>query len=490
MATRIADPCTLVIFGASGDLTARKLMPALYDLAAAKLLPDRFVTVGFARTELSDEEFRKRMRRACEDHRTRECVTEVWDRFARGMHYVAAGAQNEESYGALAETLQKIETEYETGGNRLFYLAMPPAAYLEVLDLIGKTGLARSQGWTRVVVEKPFGRDLASARALDERLHGCFDEKQIFRIDHYLGKETVQNLFVLRFANGIIEPVWNRRYIDNVQITVAESLGVEHRAAYYDAIGAMRDMLQNHLLQLLTLTAMEPPVDFTDDVIRDEKVKVLHALRQGGIKVVRGQYGPGSVGGERVPGYRQEEDVASDSTTETFVAARCFVENWRWAGVPFYLRSGKRLPLRASEVVIEFKQAPFLPFRKTAVESLEPNRYVINIQPDEGSELWVNTKIPGPGELRIANVPLTFDYESFSGETPDAYQRLLLDAMLGDATLFTRSDEVMRQWEFVDPLLGSEREPEPYAAGAWGPPGADKLLARDGRVWHDPSIAD
>jgi glucose-6-phosphate 1-dehydrogenase len=486
---RIPDPCALVIFGASGDLTARKLFPALYDLKVAKLLPDNFAVIGFSRTEMTDDQFRESMHDALAA-RGQPVDETVWSAFAPSIHYIPAGDHDEAAYRSLHNELQELDSKHETNGNRLYYLATPPSAYFEILDLMNLSGLAKGAGgWTRIVVEKPFGHDVDSARELDERLHQCFTEPQVYRIDHYLGKETVQNLFVLRFANGIAEPVWNRRYIDNVQITVAETLGVEHRARYYEEAGAIRDMMANHLLQLLTLTAMEPPVDFEQDAIRDEKVKVLRALEHGGVDIVRGQYRSGYVEGQKEPGYRDEEGVAPDSSTETYVAARCFVENWRWAGVPFYLRTGKRLPVRATEITVEFKQAPFLPFVSTAVDSLEPNRYVIKIQPQEGASLYVNAKVPGPGPMRIRNVEMRFDYgEEFKqAETPDAYLRLLLDAMLGDATLFTRSDEVVRQWEFVQPMLDDGRDPEPYAAGTWGPAAADRLLARDGRTWHDPA---
>jgi glucose-6-phosphate 1-dehydrogenase len=484
---RIPDPCAIVIFGASGDLTSRKLIPALFDLKKDGLLPERFAVVGFSRTEMDDDAFRHAMHEALVAD-GEQVDEKTWETFVQALHYIPAGDHDEAAYRRLADELQELESKHETNANRLYYLATPPSAYLEILDLINLTGLAKAAGWTRMVVEKPFGHDLESANELDERLHQCFDESQIFRIDHYLGKETVQNLFVLRFANGIAEPVWNRRYIDNIQITVGETLGVEHRARYYEEAGAIRDMLVNHVLQLLALTAMEPPVDFAADAIRDEKVKVLKALEHGSVDIVRGQYAPGFMEGQRVAGYREEEGVAQDSATETFVAVRCFVENWRWAGVPFYLRTGKRLAKRATELTVEFKQAPFLPFASSAVESLEPNRYVIKIQPEEGASLYINAKVPGPGQMRIRNVEMSFEYgEEFKHrETPDAYERLLLDAMLGDATLFTRTDEVIRQWQFVEPLLDDQRDPEPYAAGTWGPSSADRLLARDGRTWRDP----
>ncbi|MCA1831980.1 MAG: glucose-6-phosphate dehydrogenase [Actinomycetota bacterium] len=484
---RRPDPNTLVIFGASGDLTSRKLIPALYQLLEAKLLPEHFAIVGFSRTEFTDHEFRDRMHEALKEHLD-DFNEDVWKVFSEMLHYIPAGDHDEAAYRKLKQELKEFDTTHQSEGNRLFYLATPPEAYAEILELIGSSGMAKAdEGWTRIVIEKPFGRDLESAIALDETLHTCFDESQIFRIDHYLGKETVQNLFVLRFANGIAEPVWNRRYVDSVQITVAEELGVEHRAQYYDSAGAIRDMLTNHLLQLLALTAMEPPVAFESNVIRDEKVKVLHALEHGSVEFVRGQYRDGTINRRKVPSYHDEPDVPADSRTETFVAVKCFVENWRWAGVPFFLRTGKRMKKRASEIVIQFKHAPFLPFQSTAVKKIEPNRYVIRIQPDEGAALMINAKVPGPGDMKIVNVPMTFDYdESFRVEAPEAYLRLLLDAMLGDATLFTRSDEVRRQWMFVEPLLSVWGDLERYPAGSWGPAGADELLERDGRSWHVP----
>ncbi len=484
-AERVPDPSVLVIFGASGDLTARKLVPALYDLAAQKLLPESFAVVGFARTSMSDPEFRERMREALASHATFD--EEVWARFAPALHYICSGEHDEAAYRMLASRLENVDEHHGTRGNRLYYLATPPSAYEEILKLMRASGISRSpDGWTRIVVEKPFGRDVESARHLDEVLHACYDESQVFRIDHYLGKETVQNLFVLRFANGVAEPLWNRQYVDHVQITVAESLGVEHRAKYYEEAGAIRDMLTNHLLQVLTLTAMEPPVDFEADAIRNEKVKVLHALEL--IGFVRGQYASGTIDGTRVPGYTSEDGVSPESRAETFVAAEFRVDNWRWAGVPFYLRHGKRLPRRATEIVVQFKQAPFLPFASTAVHMLAPNRFVFDIQPDEGITLFINAKEPQPGEMRIRSVPMRFDYDhSFMRVSPDAYQRLLIDAMLGDATLFTRSDEVMRQWQIVEPMLDAYADLGAYPAGSWGPEGASDLIERDGREWYEPA---
>jgi glucose-6-phosphate 1-dehydrogenase len=488
VAVRVPDPCALVIFGASGDLTGRKLVPALYNLAVANALPPGFAVIGFARSEKSSETFRAQMRADLEAHsRTVPIRDDVWESFAPRIHYICAGAHDHAAYEHLGQDLDRLDKEAGTGGNRLYYLATPPSAYPEVITLLGEAGLAqREGGWTRAVIEKPFGTNASSAAELNEVVHAQFREDQVFRIDHYLGKETVQNLFVFRFANGIFEPVWNRRYVDHVQITVAETIGVEHRGAYYEEAGATRDMLQNHLLQLLTLTAMEPPVGFEADALRDEKVKVLHALEHGGQDgIVRGQYATGVVEGEKVPGYREEEGVSKSSTTETFVALRCFVDNWRWAGVPFFLRTGKHLPKRVTEIAIAFKPAPFLPFAQTAVSSLEPNSLIIRVQPDEGITLRFGAKVPEPGEMRIRSVDMDFGYEeSFSGDAPDAYERLLLDAMLGDATLFTRADEVARQWQFVEPLLDAKDPPSPYAAGTWGPPDAYELIYP--RRWREP----
>jgi glucose-6-phosphate 1-dehydrogenase len=485
---RTPAPCIIVIFGASGDLTARKLMPALYNLTIGKRLPNRTVVVGFARSEMTSEQYRARMREAVAEHsRSGAPDDEGWDRFAADLHYICARDHDVAAYERLKSELDRLNDELGCENNRLYYLATPPSAYTEIIDLLGQAGLAqRPQGWTRIVIEKPFGRDEASARGLNERLHRHFDERQIFRIDHYLGKETVQNLFVFRFSNGIFEPVWNRRYVDHVQITVAESIGVEHRGAYYEEAGTIRDILQNHLLQLLTLTAMEPPVEFGADAIRDEKAKVLHALEHGGPSgCVRGQYRRGRMGSEEVPGYREEPDVAPDSKVDTFVAVRCLVDNWRWAGVPFYLRTGKRMPKRVTEIVLGFKPAPFLPFSRTAIEEIRANQLVVRVQPNEGISICLNAKVPEPGDMRVRTVTMDFDYsEEFVEEAPDAYERLLLDALVGDATLFPRADEITKQWEFVQGLLEAGDEPKAYPAGTWGPPEADELIAPS--RWREP----
>jgi glucose-6-phosphate 1-dehydrogenase len=487
MAVRVPEPCALVIFGASGDLASRKLIPALYNLALAHSLPEKLAVIGFARSEKSEEGFRDEMRKAIEEDSRSPIRDDVWEQFAPRLHYVCAKAHDHDAFEGLAHELEEADAKFGTEGNRLYYLATPPSAYEEVVAHIGEAGLARrDRGWSRIVIEKPFGRDKASAAELNDVVHAVFDESQVFRIDHYLGKETVQNLFVFRFANGIFEPVWNRRYVDHVQITVAESLGIEHRGGYYEESGATRDILQNHLLQLLSLTAMEPPVSFEADDIRGEKVKVLHALDYAGVGAfVRGQYTSGVVDGDKVPAYREEEGVSPNSETETFVAVKCMVDNWRWADVPWFLRTGKRLPRRVSEIAIHFKEAPFLPFEPSAVKGLEPNMIAIRIQPNEGISLRFGAKVPEPGEMRIRNVVMDFDYEeSFGDEGADAYERLLLDAMLGDATLFTRADEVAMQWEFVEPLLHADEPPAPYPAGTWGPHQAYELIYP--RRWREP----
>ena len=490
---RVPQPSTLVLFGGSGDLARRKLLPALYDLALQRLLPASFAVVGAARRASSDEEFRTELHDAvAEFSRTRPINEEVWGTFAQNLRFVAT--PDNAGYRALAKTLDAVDAEMGTNGNRLFYLATPPQAYVPIVRAIGAHHL-RGPGWSRVVVEKPFGRDLASAMDLTSVVHEVFREDEVFRIDHYLGKETVQNILVLRFANGIFEPIWNRQYVDDVQITVAESLGVEERADYYEHAGAMRDILQNHVLQLMALVGMEPPAAFDDRAVRDEKVKVLRALRpiaerEVAARTVRGQYGGGFIEGKAVPAYRQEPGVAADSQTETFVAMRCFIDNWRWEGVPFYIRTGKRLPKRTTEIAIRFRSAPHRIFGKESSEGLDANELVLRIQPDEGISLTFGAKVPVQG-FRIRTVNMDFAYgASFMVDAPDAYETLILDALRGDATLFTRRDEVEQQWTFVDPILAAWAKGVPslsaYPAGAWGPPEADTLVERDGRSWRRP----
>jgi glucose-6-phosphate 1-dehydrogenase len=484
---RTPDPCVLVIFGASGDLTKRKLFPALYSLAYRRLLPEKFAVVGIARTEESDDDFRERMKEAVQQFGRDEFRDDVWDTLAEGMRYVAADFSDEQGLDRLVGTVNELDEERETGGNRVYYLAIPPSAFDTVVRALGKRRSA--DGWTRLIVEKPFGHDLASARELNSVIEEHFEEREIFRIDHYLGKETVQNMLALRFANGIFEPIWNRQFVDHVEITVAESIGIEGRAGYYEQAGAIRDIFQNHLLQLLAITAMEPPIDFTADSVRNEKVKVLRALHTPGPKsVVRGQYGRGFVEGEEVAGYREEEGVDHQSMTETYVAAKLYVDNWRWADTPFYVRMGKRLPRRETTIAIEFKRAPHPPFEELAAEGLRPNVLLVHVQPDEGVSLAIGAKVPGQG-ITIRTVHMDFLYGgAFRTGLPEAYERLILDAMLGDATLFTRIDEVEEQWSLVDAIVAPWARDRPafpnYPAGTWGPPSADDLLKRDGRTWR------
>ena len=477
---RRPEPCTMVIFGASGDLTKRKLFPALYSLAYRQLLPEKFSVLGVARTEGTDNEFRERMKAAVQEFGRDDFREDVWQELADGMHYV----YDEDK---LAAALRDLGERRGTTGNRIYYLAVPPAAFEEIVGWVGKH--KSRKGWTRVIVEKPFGHDLQSAQDLNVLLHKHFDESQIFRIDHYLGKETVQNMLALRFANGIFEPIWNRQFIDHIQITVAETLGIEGRAEYYERAGAIRDIFQNHLLQLIALTAMEPPIDLAADSVRNEKVKVLKSIHTPGPKhVVRGQYGRGYIEGQEVPGYREEAGVDPSSMTETFIAAKLFVDNWRWADTPFYIRAGKRMARRETTIAIEFKRAPHPPFVEVAAEGLRPNVLLIHIQPDEGVSLAIGAKVPGQG-LQIRTVHMDFLYGgAFRTDLPEAYERLLLDCMRGDASLFTREDEVVEQWEIVDAIVAFWRRDRPsfpnYAAGTWGPPSSDELIQRDGRSWR------
>ena len=481
------DPCVLVVFGASGDLTHKKIMPALYALAIRNLLPERVAIVGVARTDGDDATFRKDMQSAVQQHARDPFRQDVWDELAAKLHWLTTDFADAGGEDKLHTLVDKLDSEHELGGNRVFYLAVPPPAFPTIVDALGKR--KESRGWTRIVVEKPFGHDLESAKELTARLCEYFQENQIFRIDHYLGKETVQNMLALRFANGIFEPIWNRQFVDHVQITVAESIGIEGRAGYYEQAGAIRDIFQNHLLQLLALTAMEPPIDFTSDNVHNEKVKVLRALHAPGPKsVVRGQYGKGFVEGEEVVAYRDEEGVAPDSMTETFVAAKLFVDNWRWADTPFYVRMGKRLARRETTIAIQFKRAPHPPFEETAAEGLRPNVLLVHVQPDEGVSLAIGAKVPGQG-MTIRTVHMDFLYGgTFRTGMPEAYERLILDTMLGDSTLFTRADEVEEQWMLVDAIVAGWERDKPafpnYPAGSWGPPASDDLMHRDGRSWR------
>jgi glucose-6-phosphate 1-dehydrogenase len=484
---RRPDPCAMVIFGASGDLTKRKLFPALYSLAYRRLLPESFGVIGVARTEESDDDFRERMKEAVQQFGRDDFRDDVWEPLAEGMRYVATDFADEGGEDKVARALTELDEQRGTEGNRVYYLAVPPAAFETIVEAVGRRRAA--DGFTRLIVEKPFGHDLESANELNEILHRHFDENEIFRIDHYLGKETVQNMLALRFANGIFEPIWNRQFIDHVQITVAESIGIEARAGYYEHAGAIRDIFQNHLLQLVALTAMEPPIDFTSESVRNEKVKVLKSIHTPGPKsVVRGQYGRGFVEGEEVVAYREEEGVDRNSLTETFVAAKLYVDNWRWADTPFYVRAGKRLARRETTIAIQFKRAPHPPFEELAAEGLRPNVLLIHIQPDEGVSLAIGAKVPGQG-MQIRTVHMDFLYGgAFRTDMPEAYERLLLDCMRGDATLFTRADEVNEQWQLVDAIVAAWRRDNPsfpnYEAGTWGPPSSDELVHRDGRSWR------
>jgi glucose-6-phosphate 1-dehydrogenase len=501
---RTSDACAMVIFGASGDLTRRKLMPALCNLAWERALPGGFAVVGVARREKTDDSFRAEMREAVAAFSRRKPIDEaLWADFERGLTYVRGAATEPATYESLRAHLERIDNERATRGNRLFYLAVPPSEFAPIVDglrrsrLVTPAARTRTSGaWSRVVFEKPFGHDLASARALNDAVASAFDESQVFRIDHYLGKETVQNLLVLRFANLLFEPVWGREHVDHVQITVAEDIGVEGRGRFYEQTGVARDIVENHLMQLLCLTAMEPPISLAADAVRDEKVKVLRSLRpmdpaEVARNVVRGQYERGVVHSEEVPAYREEPDVSPNSRVETYVAMRCFVDNWRWSGVPFYVRAGKRLARRVTEIAVVFHQVPRTLFRAETQNGITPNVLAVRIQPDEGIALRFISKEPGQQTV-LRDVAMDFRYDmAFGSHTPEAYERLLLDAMRGDATLFTRRDEVEAQWEYIDRVLGAwavegAPPPSPYPAGSWGPEQADELLARDGRQWRKP----
>jgi glucose-6-phosphate 1-dehydrogenase len=493
---RVPEPGVMVIFGASGDLTSRKLVPALYDLAAQRRLPLEFAVVGISRTGMSHEEFRDKLRKTLEEQRVGEVSDDVWESFSNGVFYMPGDSKKTETYDELKGLLKELDRERGTQGNRAFYLSSSPSLFPAIVQHLGEAGMneEKNGAWSRLVVEKPFGRDLRSAEELNAELQRYFDETQIYRIDHYLGKETVQNILALRFANGIFEPIWNQHFVDHVQITVAEDIGVGTRGAFYEEAGALRDIVQNHVMQVLCLTAMEPPVAFDAESVREEKVKVLKAVRpipENEVEgyAVRGQYERGWVWGEEVPGYREEDDVDPESVTETFVALKVFVDNWRWAGVPFYIRAGKRMPKKATEVAIQFHASPHTPFARDDTEGLEPNVLVVRVQPEEGLSLKIGAKVPGSGfEVSSVNMDLLYG-TAFLEEAPDAYQRLLLDLMLGDPTLFIRADEAEGAWKILDPVMdhwSRERNVSFYPAGTWGPGEADDLLSQDGREWRRP----
>jgi glucose-6-phosphate 1-dehydrogenase len=499
------EPCTMVICGATGDLTERKLGPALYNLLLGGFLPPEFTVVGFARRELTDDAFRDHLLAGINQFsRNKPVQPTIWESLGSGIAYHRGDFDDPAAWTRLGELLDRIDRDRGTAGNRLFYLAVPPTLYPEIARHMDAAGLADSgsrrregrKGWSRVIVEKPFGYDEESARKLNRELTEVFDEEQIFRIDHYLGKETVQNMAVFRFGNGLFEPIWNRRYIDSVQITVAETVGVEGRGEFYDETGALRDIVQNHALQLMAMFAMEPPVEFRAADLHDEKLKVLRAIHpmsadEVAASTIRGQYVSGWVEGHKVPAYRDEPEVAPDSQTETYVALKLGIESWRWAGVPFYLRTGKALGTRVTEVAVQFKSPPLALFARGGAPQIDPNILAIRIQPDEGILLRFGAKVPGQA-LQIRNVNMDFRYgSSFAVDSPDAYETLLLDAMIGDDSLFTRGDEVERAWAIIDPIVEAWRSGHAgpihfYGAGSWGPPAADELLERDGRAWRRP----
>ncbi len=492
-----AEPCSIVLFGASGDLAKRKVIPAMYDLAQHGSLGERYTILGFARTPMTDDSFRGTLGEAA------MTISEVgpiepakWNEFASNLYYCHGDYKDPESYAKLAKRLEELDVQMNLGGNRLFYLSTPPEVYQDIVEHLGSAGLARPSkpgSWVRIIIEKPFGRDLGSAKELNKIVLNVFEEKQVYRIDHYLGKDTVQNLLVLRFGNGIFEPLWNRNYVDHVQITASETLGVERRGGFYETAGALRDMIQSHVLQLTSLVAVEPPASFDANSVRNEKLKVLQSIRPFNLEmvaqwVVRGQYAPGKLGDKALPGYREEHQVSPTSRTETFVAMRVLIDNWRWAGVPFYLRTGKRLAKRTTEIMIQFKRAPHIVFREKDVKA---NRLVLNIQPDEGICISFGAKKPGT-EMNIGNVAMDFSYiKAFGNGSRSAYATLLSDCLRGDATLFDRGDSVEAAWALVEPILDvwsaakTAVVPE-YASGSWGPNESDQLLERDGRQWYNP----
>ena len=492
---QLADPCVAVIYGATGNLTKRKLLPALFNLAKDDLLSRQFAIIGFAYADLTTEALREQLSNDIRSFATAPVEQEMWDWFARRIYYVRGSFEDASDYQKLGQAIKVVSKEHSIHGNQIHYLAVPPKFFGPIVCQLAAAGLAcEENGWRRVIIEKPFGRDLESARALNAQIKEVLDERQIYRIDHYLGKETVQNLIVFRFGNGIFEPIWNRRYIDHVQITAAESVGVERRGGYYETAGALRDMVPNHLFQLVSLVAMEPPVSFSANAVRDEQAKVLHALQvptpeEVLTKAVRGQYGQGMGAEPAMPAYRDEPDVAPNSATETYAALRLTIDNWRWADVPFYLRTGKCMGKRVTEIVIQFKRVPFMLFRDTSIGSLTQNQLVIRIQPDEGISLRFGAKVPGP-VMHQSPVEMDFSYADYFGSKPaTGYERLLYDCMTGDQTLFQRADMVEAGWSVVTPVLDVWKALPPrafpnYAAGTAGPKEADELIERDGRAWR------
>ena len=494
---RVAGPCVLVMFGVTGDLASKKLLPAIYDLANRGLLPPGFALVGFARRNWADEDFAQLTHDAVKAHARTPFREEVWQQLSEGVRFVPGEFSDDDAFDQLARTVAELDTERGTGGNYAFYLSVPPSAFSQVVQQLRRSGLSSAEPgpggqrpWRRVVIEKPFGHDLASARELNAILDDVFPASSVFRIDHYLGKETVQNLLALRFANTLFEPIWNRRYVDHVQITMSEDIGIGGRAGYYDGIGAARDVIQNHLLQLLALTAMEEPLSFSASSLRAEKEKVLSAVQlpdDMAAGTARGQYAAGWQGGVEVPGFLAEDGIAADSVTETYAALRLTIDTRRWAGVPFYLRTGKRLPTRMTEIAVIFQRAPHLPFAATDTEELGQNALVIRVQPDEGVTLRFGSKVPGSA-MEVRDVNMDFAYgESFTESSPEAYERLLLDVLIGDPPLFPRQEEVELSWEILDPVeefWAAGGKPEQYPAGTAGPAGADVMMARDGRAWR------
>jgi glucose-6-phosphate 1-dehydrogenase len=492
---RAGDPCAIVIFGASGDLTKRKLIPALYNLTSYALLPDKFTIIGVARQDWSDEAFRDQLGKDLARLGTQPVDPKVWNYFRRRMSFCSGDFSDDKTYECLKGSLERSEKEFGTGGNVLFYFSIQPDLFALVARKLAEHGLTKQENgrWRRVIIEKPFGHDLPSARELNRQLTSVLGENQIYRIDHYLGKETAQNLLVFRLGNAVFEPIWNRRYIDHVQLTVAESLGVENRGAFYERAGAFRDVMQNHMFMLLALIAMEPPTSLQGEAVRNEKVKVLDAIRKSSEEqvlrtTVRGQYGPGVIDGKPVPGYRQEPNVDPHSLTETYAAVKLMIDNWRWAGVPFYLRTGKRLAKRTTKIVVRFKTPPLALFGGVESDPIAPNYLVFHIQPDEGITFQVRAKVPGP-TIATKAVHMDFDYSQFGGQVPTTgYEKLLYDCMVGDATLFHRTDMVEAAWTAAQPILDAWAEHPPddfpnYAAGEWGPAAADALMARDNHRW-------